>query len=54
VEDGKVVRIGDIPAFSLLPITVSQRVLVPVVLGAAGTGMTWSVPSVVPAALASV
>ena len=35
VEDGKVVRIGDIPAFSLLPITVSQRVLVPVVLGAA-------------------
>ena len=29
------VRIGDIPAFSLLPITVSQRVLVPVVLGAA-------------------
>ena len=35
VEDGKVVRIGDIPAFSLLPITVAQRVLVPVVLGAA-------------------
>ena len=35
VEDGKVVRIGDIPAFSLLPITASQRVLVPVVLGAA-------------------
>ena len=35
VEGGKVVRIGDIPAFSLLPITVSQRVLVPVVLGAA-------------------
>jgi beta-lactamase len=35
VEDGKVVRIGDIPAFSLLPITVSQRVLVPVALGAA-------------------
>ena len=29
------VRIGDIPAFSLLPITVSQRVLVPVALGAA-------------------
>ena len=35
VESGRVVRIGDIPAFSLLPITVSQRVLVPVVLGAA-------------------
>ena len=35
VEGGKVVRVGDIPAFSLLPITVSQRVLVPVVLGAA-------------------
>ena len=35
VEDGKVVRIGDIPAFSLLPITAAQRVLVPVVLGAA-------------------
>jgi len=35
VEGGKVVRIGDIPAFSLLPITASQRVLVPVVLGAA-------------------
>ena len=35
VEGGKVVRIGDIPAFSLLPITVAQRALVPVVLGAA-------------------
>ncbi len=35
VESGRVVRIGDIPAFSLLPITVAQRVFVPVVLGAA-------------------
>ena len=35
VEDGKVVRVGDIPAFSLLPITASQRAFVPVVLGAA-------------------
>ena len=35
VEGGKVVRIGDIPAFSLLPLTVAQRALVPVVLGAA-------------------
>jgi len=35
VEGGKVVRIGDIPAFSLLPMTVAQRVFVPVVLGAA-------------------
>ena len=34
VEGGRVVRIGDIPAFSLLPITVAQRALVPVVLGA--------------------
>ena len=35
VEGGKVVRVGDIPAFSLLPMTVAQRVFVPVVLGAA-------------------
>ncbi len=34
VEDGKVVRIGDIPAFSLLPITAAQRALIPVALGA--------------------
>ena len=27
VEGGKVVRVGDIPAFSLLPMTVAQRVL---------------------------
>ena len=35
VEGGQVVRVGDIPAFSLLPMTVAQRVFVPVVLGAA-------------------
>ena len=35
VEGGKVVRVGDIPAFSLLPMTVAQRVFGPVVLGAA-------------------
>ena len=34
VESGRVVRIGDIPAFSLLPITVAQRVFVPILLGA--------------------